>query len=118
MMRPGQRRRCSPITVAFTLITSAITFTSRFALLSSRSVVTAFAQHQKQPSYFSRSTGTCAWASTTTSINNMVVSPPVARRDDDGVVLAGVAPEGWDPKIPRQAESSQEKLLDPPRPVP
>ena len=47
-----------------------------------------------------------------------MVSPPVARRDENGHVLAGVAPEGWDPKIPRQSESSKEKLLDPPVPVP
>ncbi|CAB9516963.1 Dipeptidyl aminopeptidase BI [Seminavis robusta] len=46
------------------------------------------------------------------------LSPPVARREEDRVVYAGAAPPGWDPKIVRQAESSKEKLLDPPVPVP
>lgn len=40
--------------------------------------------------------------------------PPVARRDEDGVVYAGVAPPGWDTKIPRQANDSSEPMLDPP----
>lgn len=39
-------------------------------------------------------------------------TPPVARREEDRVVLAGVGPP------PRQSESSTEKLLDPPVPVP
>jgi hypothetical protein len=47
-----------------------------------------------------------------------VAAPPVARREESRVVYAGIAPEGWDPEIPRQAESSTEKLLDPPKPVP
>ena len=28
-----------------------------------------------------------------------VKSPPIARREEDRVVYAGVAPEGWDPKM-------------------
>jgi oligopeptidase B len=32
-------------------------------------------------------------------------------------VYAGVAPEGWDPEMPRQANESTEKLLDPPVPI-
>ncbi|CAB9519827.1 Dipeptidyl aminopeptidase BI [Seminavis robusta] len=46
------------------------------------------------------------------------LKPPVARREEDRVVYAGAAPPGWDPKIVRQSESSKEKLLDPPVPVP
>lgn len=30
------------------------------------------------------------------------------------VVFAGVAPEGWDPEMPRQSNESTEKLMDPP----
>ena len=30
------------------------------------------------------------------------------------VVYAGVAPEGWDPEMPRQSNESTEKLMDPP----
>ena len=40
--------------------------------------------------------------------SNHDVSPPVARREEDRVVLAGVGPP------PRQSESSTNKLLDPP----
>jgi oligopeptidase B len=42
------------------------------------------------------------------------VRPPVAPREEDRVVYAGVGPPGWDPKVPRQAEGSPHKLLDPP----
>jgi len=44
----------------------------------------------------------------------MVESPPITRREEDRVVYAGVAPEGWDPEMPRQANESTEKLMDPP----
>lgn len=47
-----------------------------------------------------------------------LVTPPKAKREEDRVVYAGVAPPGWNPKIPRQAETSQNKLLDPPVPIP
>lgn len=40
--------------------------------------------------------------------------PPVPPRDDKSVVLAGVAPPAWKADLPRQSESSTEKLLDPP----
>jgi len=33
------------------------------------------------------------------------------------VVYAGVAPEGWDPKMPRQSNDSTEKLMDPAVPI-
>lgn len=45
------------------------------------------------------------------------VSPPVPRRDEDRVIYAGVAPEGWDTKMPRQSNDSIEKLLDPAVPM-
>ena len=54
-----------------------------------------------------------ASASTTTTIQ-----PPTARREEDRVVYAGVAPPDWPKDAPRQAEDSKEKLLDPPVPVP
>jgi oligopeptidase B len=45
--------------------------------------------------------------------------PPVARRDEERVVYAGVAPKGWNiEEKPRQSESSTEVLLDPPVPIP
>lgn len=46
------------------------------------------------------------------------VTPPVPRRDEDRVIYAGVAPEGWDKKMPRQSNDSTEKLLDPAVPMP
>ena len=48
------------------------------------------------------------------STSNMVDAPPKPRREEDRVVYAGAAPEGWDPKVPRQANDSEEKLMDPP----
>jgi len=45
--------------------------------------------------------------------------PPVARRDDDRVVLAGKLPEGHPQSdLIRQSETSENVLLDPPRPIP
>jgi hypothetical protein len=41
------------------------------------------------------------------------IVPPVARRDEDRVVYAGVAPPGWNLDIKRQAETSTEPLMDP-----
>ena len=46
------------------------------------------------------------------------IAPPVARREEDRVVYAGVAPPGWDPKIPRKEEGAEYPLMDPPVPVP
>ncbi|EJK71906.1 hypothetical protein THAOC_06609, partial [Thalassiosira oceanica] len=54
----------------------------------------------------------------TMATSTEVLSPPVARREEDRSVFAGVAPEGWDPKMPRQSNDSTEKLLDPPVAVP
>jgi protease II len=42
---------------------------------------------------------------------------PVPRREEDRVVYAGAAPDGWDESVPRQSEESTEKLLDPPVPI-
>ena len=47
----------------------------------------------------------------------MVEPPPIPRREEDRVVYAGVAPEGWDMEMPRQADESTEELMDPPVPV-
>ena len=38
-----------------------------------------------------------------------VISPPIARRDEDLVCFAGVAPPGWDAKMPRQSNDSTGK---------
>ena len=34
------------------------------------------------------------------------VSPPIAKREEDRVVFAGIAPPGWDAKMPRQSNDS------------
>jgi oligopeptidase B len=44
--------------------------------------------------------------------------PPVARRDPSKVIYAGVAPLGWDLDVPRQADTSTERMMDPPIAVP
>jgi hypothetical protein len=51
------------------------------------------------------------------STSTMVEKPPLPRREEDRVVYAGSAPEGWDSKIPRQANDSTETLITPPVPV-
>ena len=48
----------------------------------------------------------------------MVETPPTPRREDDRVVYAGSAPEGWDPKIPRQSNDSEEPMMNPPVAIP
>lgn len=48
----------------------------------------------------------------------MSAVPPVPRREEDRVVFAGAAPEGWDANVPRQSQESKEKLMDPPVPIP
>lgn len=50
------------------------------------------------------------------SSSNNIISPPIARREEDRFVLAGI--EGGPSSPPRQSESSTEKLMDPPVPVP
>ena len=35
-----------------------------------------------------------------------VIAPPIAKREEDRVVFAGIAPPGWDPKMPRQSNDS------------
>jgi oligopeptidase B len=49
-----------------------------------------------------------------TTVDTTPPQPPVARREEDRVVYAGVAPEGWPKDVPRQSESSKERLMDPP----
>lgn len=51
-------------------------------------------------------------AMASSSSNSGAPTPPVPRREEDRVVLAGVGPP------PRQSESSTDKLMDPPVPVP
>ena len=46
------------------------------------------------------------------------VKAPVARREEDRVVYAGVAPPNWPKDVPRQSDDSPNKLLDPPVAVP
>jgi oligopeptidase B len=65
-------------------------------------------------SRFARSSSSMS-SSTTTATT--AVSPPVARREEDRAVYAGVAPADWNAELPRQSESSTEKLLDPPVPI-
>lgn len=48
----------------------------------------------------------------------MTAPAPVARRDEGDVVYCGAAPENWDPKLPRQSETSTEVLIDPPAALP
>lgn len=43
-----------------------------------------------------------------------VATPPVPPREEDRVVYVGAAPPGWKEGLPRQSESSKEKLIDPP----
>jgi hypothetical protein len=39
--------------------------------------------------------------------------PPCAKREEERVFHAGVAPPFWDTSFPRQAETSQEPMIDP-----
>lgn len=58
---------------------------------------------------------------TTSSVLAMAknnVQPPIARREEDRVVYAGVAPPEWDTTIPRQANDSTEPMMDPPIGIP
>eukprot|EP00537_Pseudo-nitzschia_pungens_P017448 CAMPEP_0172403752 /NCGR_PEP_ID=MMETSP1061-20121228/60540_1 /TAXON_ID=37318 /ORGANISM="Pseudo-nitzschia pungens, Strain cf. pungens" /LENGTH=846 /DNA_ID=CAMNT_0013138277 /DNA_START=1 /DNA_END=2541 /DNA_ORIENTATION=+ len=70
-----------------------------------------------------KSAGTCSsnkasnLSQLDSAVETMVATPPVPRREEDRVVYAGAAPEGWDPEMPRQANESTEKLMDPPVPV-
>ena len=142
---PSVQRLVTLVTFSAIIISYAARFAivlascSRPRTSSSRSAATAAfvgqllgvhaQQSSSSPTSFFVRGNTCAWTSTTTSsvhtstssgsmCADNVKSPPVARRDEDGVVWAGVAPEGWDIKIPRQSESSAEKLIDPPVSVP
>ena len=56
--------------------------------------------------------------STTARMLSSLSSPPVIRREEDRVVYAGAAPEGWKLSVPRQSQGSTESLLDPPVPIP
>jgi len=50
----------------------------------------------------------------TSTTDTSSAAPPVARREEDRVVHVGAAPERWKKEVPRQSESSKEKLMDPP----
>ena len=52
------------------------------------------------------------------SSTSTTLKAPIARREEDRVQYAGAAPEGWRKEVPRQAEGSTEKLMDPPVAVP
>jgi len=57
-------------------------------------------------------------SSSTSTSSPSTLQPPLARREDDRVVMAGVAPPGWPSDVPRQSDYSPHKLLDPPVAVP
>ena len=73
------------MTAATKSLTTAILFLSRSSL--------SFTQGRK---YYS--TTSKLFAMSASSETTKVLSPP-ARREEDRVVYAGVAPEGWDPKM-------------------
>jgi len=74
------------MTAATKSLTTAILFLSRSSL--------SFTQGRK---YYS--TTTKLFAMSASSETTKALSPPIARREEDRVVYAGVAPEGWDPKM-------------------
>lgn len=39
------------------------------------------------------------------------LSPPIAKREEDRVVFAGIAPPGWDAKMPRQSNDSSGEYI-------
>jgi oligopeptidase B len=113
------------------LLSKIILFRSATALLvAPRSV---FATARPFPNSFTATTGKqqrwsrFARSSSSSNSNGLsmssatspttVVSPPVARREEDRAVYAGVAPADWKAELPRQSESSTEKLLDPAVPI-
>jgi len=55
---------------------------------------------------------------TATTSGSSVATPPVAPREEDRVVYVGAAPPGWKKELPRQSDSSKEKLIDPPIALP
>lgn len=117
-------------TIIIALVTRVCLLTSRSASAFVNSKKSTFHKELARKTFFAvpSTTGSMSSATTTTTSSNNnsnnsnnidLVKPPVARRDENGVVWAGIAPEGWDmTKVPRQAESSTEKLLDPPVAVP
>mmetsp|Transcript_38696 Transcript_38696/g.83369 ORF Transcript_38696/g.83369 Transcript_38696/m.83369 type:complete len:862 (+) Transcript_38696:40-2625(+) len=81
----------------------------------------------KKPSsnQYLRSTSVVAAAITVTVSDNdeqhdpiVSLSPPIARREENRVVYAGIAPPQWDPTLPRQSANSTNPLLNPPNPIP
>jgi len=74
------------MTAATKSLTTAILFLSRSS--------SSFTQGRK---YYS--TTTKLFAMSASSETTKALSPPIARREEDRVVYAGVAPEGWDPKM-------------------
>ena len=74
------------MTAATKSLTTAILFLSRSSL--------SFTQGRK---YYS--TTSKLFAMSASSETTKALSPPIARREEDRVVYAGVAPEGWDHKM-------------------
>ena len=74
------------MTAATKSLTTAILFLSRSSL--------SFTQGRK---YYS--TTSKLFAMSASSETTKALSPPIARREEDRVVYAGVAPEGWDSKM-------------------
>jgi oligopeptidase B len=52
------------------------------------------------------------------SPSSSATTPPVPPREEDRVVYAGAAPPGWKKELPRQSDSSEEALIDPPIAIP
>ena len=72
------------MTAATKSLTTAILFLSRSSL--------SFTQGRK---YYSTTSKLFAMSTSETT----TLIPPIARREEDRVVYAGVAPEDWDPKM-------------------
>ncbi|KAG7367174.1 oligopeptidase B [Nitzschia inconspicua] len=103
----GSSRRCVAVTA------------SAFQSLPFASAISRPHRHDKVSS--TTFTGSTCLSSNTkldSTTSTMVESPPIPHREEDRVIYAGAAPDGWDPKIPRQANDSDEALLTPPIAIP
>ena len=101
------------MTAASKSLTTAILFLTR-----SSSSFTQGTRNHPYRAFSTKQFGTTQKSTMTTSTNSPCPTPPIPRREEDRVVYAGVAPPGWDPKMPRQSNDSTEKLIDPPVPIP
>jgi Prolyl oligopeptidase, N-terminal beta-propeller domain len=88
--------------------------------LVSAALSNRYRSNQASTSFASSTEGTCLSSNTKifSTSSTMVESPPIPRREEDGVVYAGSAPEGWDHKVPRQSNDSTESMMTPPVAIP